>query len=157
MALAVRYMHRDPTSFRVEQRIGNILTHSACLRTLLTGNGHDRTDRFCPSSDQLARTPPAVLARAVSEEIHSSSFTKDSEFWFEDGTIVLVSQNVGFRVYKQELAERSPLFSDLLSIPQPAPAGSEETSDCPVISLTDPPYQLRHLFRALFSSGGHVT
>ncbi|KAL1938096.1 hypothetical protein VTO73DRAFT_11925 [Trametes versicolor] len=107
-------------------------------------------------TDQLARTPPAVPARAVSEEIQSPGFSKDAEFWFDDGTILLVSQNVGFRVYKKGLAERSPLFSDLLSIPQPGLAGSEETSGCPVVALTDSPDQLRHLFRALFSSGGHV-
>ncbi|OJT07013.1 hypothetical protein TRAPUB_2143 [Trametes pubescens] len=114
------------------------------------------TDHFCPFSDQLARTPPTAQARAITEEIHSPSFSRDSEFWFEDGTIVLVSQNVGFRVYKQELVERSPLFSDLLSIPQPDPAGSEETNDCPIVALTDPPDQLRHLFRVLFPSSGQV-
>lgn len=128
-----RYMHRGPASFHFEQRNARILKCFKRFETFQSvllvysfpqWHGYDRTDHFCPSSDKLARTPAAVPARAVSEEIQSPGFSKDADFWFADGTIVLVSQNVGFRVYKQGLAERSPLFSDLLSIPQSGLAGS---------------------------------
>lgn len=43
---------------------------------------------------------------------------RDAEFWFEDGTIVLVARHVEFRVYKSILADHSPVFSDMfLALP----------------------------------------
>lgn len=38
---------------------------------------------------------------------------RDAEFWFEDGTIVLVARDVEFRVYKSILADHSPVFSNM--------------------------------------------
>ena len=79
----------------------------------------------------------------------------DSEFWFEDGSVVLIAQNVGFRVYKRLLAEHSPFFRDLFRIPQPATAQLIE--ECPVVLLADYAWQFRHFLRALFPTKGNLT
>ncbi|EIW56934.1 uncharacterized protein TRAVEDRAFT_127519, partial [Trametes versicolor FP-101664 SS1] len=90
--------------------------------------------------------------------------TKDAEFWFEDGTIILIAQNVEFRVYKGPLIRHSPVFSDMFSFPQPvfapsAPLSSafcyDETADFPVVHVTDSPYELRHVLR-VFVSGDQL-
>ncbi len=47
---------------------------------------------------------------------------RDEEFWFQDGTIVLVAGHVEFKVYVRPLIEHSPVFRDMLSLPQPGTA-----------------------------------
>lgn len=79
----------------------------------------------------------------------------DPEFWFEDGSIVLVAHNIGFRVYKRLLSEHSPFFRDLFQMPQPAYASKVEGTPCVV--LLDPPDWVRHLLRVLFPTNGNLT
>ncbi|OJT06025.1 hypothetical protein TRAPUB_3123 [Trametes pubescens] len=47
---------------------------------------------------------------------------KDEELWFEDGTLILIARDVKFRIYKGPLIAHSPVFKDMLSLPQPVPA-----------------------------------
>lgn len=44
---------------------------------------------------------------------------KHPDFWFEDGSIVLVAENTTFRVHKSLLAHHSEFFADLFTVPQP--------------------------------------
>ncbi|RDX48989.1 hypothetical protein OH76DRAFT_1404202 [Lentinus brumalis] len=80
---------------------------------------------------------------------------RDPEFWFEDGSIVLIAYgDIGFRVYKRILAEHSAFFRDLFSIPQPPKV--PKIDGCPYVYVSDFPSQLRHLLRALFPTKGHL-
>ena len=85
------------------------------------------------------------------EEHSAVNVTKDKEFWFNDGTVILVAQDVEFCIYKGILAEHSPVFSDMFSLPQPAKEqsnnGAIEGPRCPVVHLSDSPYDLRHVLR----------
>ena len=38
---------------------------------------------------------------------------RDEDFWFEDGTVVLVAEGVEFRVYEGLLADHSPVLRDM--------------------------------------------
>lgn len=88
-------------------------------------------------------------AHAVSE----STRKRDEEFWYDDGNIILIARDVEFRVYRGILAEKSPVFSDMFSLPQP-PAGSSSApaavadGSCPVVHLSDSPEDIRHMLRA---------
>ncbi|KAH9922100.1 uncharacterized protein B0H18DRAFT_1212765 [Fomitopsis serialis] len=74
--------------------------------------------------------------------------TRDEQFWFRDGNVVLQAGGVAFRVYQGTLSQNSEVFDGLFSVPQPVIA---DTFDgCPVIQLEDRPDDLRHLLRALF-------
>ncbi|OBZ69624.1 Molybdenum cofactor sulfurase [Grifola frondosa] len=75
---------------------------------------------------------------------------RDMEFWYEDGSIVLIAGNVAFRVYQGLLSEQSSVFTDLFAIPQPA--GAESIDGCPVVRLSDSPEDLRHLLLAIFKN-----
>ncbi|KAH9932276.1 uncharacterized protein B0H18DRAFT_52418 [Fomitopsis serialis] len=57
------------------------------------------------------------------------NFKKDANFWYPDGSVVLLAQNVGFKVYRGLLAEQSEVFADLFTLPQPPEAQALE--DCP--------------------------
>ncbi|KAJ7221392.1 hypothetical protein GGX14DRAFT_388571 [Mycena pura] len=52
------------------------------------------------------------------------------ELWFSDGTIVLQAGNSQFRVYQGILAARSPVFKDMLSVPQPEPEDTTLIEGC---------------------------
>lgn len=74
---------------------------------------------------------------------------KDEEVWLPDGNLVVVAQNIAFRVLRSILAYHSDVFRDLFSLP---PANVNDVFDgCPVVVLEgDDPVHLRHLFLVLF-------
>ncbi|KAJ7133802.1 hypothetical protein C8R46DRAFT_923496 [Mycena filopes] len=68
--------------------------------------------------------------------------------WFNDGTLVLQAGAAAFRVYAGLLAERSPVFHDMLQFPQPE--GGSLIEGCPVVELSDDKRDLECFPRALF-------
>ncbi|EIW56892.1 uncharacterized protein TRAVEDRAFT_49704 [Trametes versicolor FP-101664 SS1] len=89
------------------------------------------------------------------------SRTRDAEFWFDDGNIVLLARGVEFRIYKGILAEFSPVFHDMFSFPQPTPtvttsksAFAAATDPCPIVDLPDSPEDLRHILRVCMPKSG---
>ncbi|RPD58519.1 hypothetical protein L226DRAFT_614693 [Lentinus tigrinus ALCF2SS1-7] len=88
---------------------------------------------------------------AAESEKPRASRKRDVEFWFADGTIVLIIQETEFRVYRGLLEDRFPIFKDLLSLPQPAPAADaldgDDDDHCPVVHLCDSARDWRNVFR----------
>ncbi|TBU36564.1 hypothetical protein BD309DRAFT_1005270 [Dichomitus squalens] len=87
------------------------------------------------------------------DEESTRSLSRDYELWYEDGTIILIAHDVEFRVYRGPLAKHSPLFRDMLSIPQPVEPhllyqGQGQSPECPLIHLSDSPEDLRHILRS---------
>jgi len=79
---------------------------------------------------------------------NSQGITRDEEFWYPDGSIVLVARGRAFKIYHGLLAQYSEIFQDLLSVPQPE---SAETIDGrPLVHLTDSPEDLRYMLRFVF-------
>ncbi len=76
---------------------------------------------------------------------------QDEEFWFDDGNIIVVARDVGFRVYRGLLADCSPVLRELFSISQTHTASSSATvptlGACPVVHVSDCPEDFRHLLR----------
>ncbi|KAJ7749937.1 hypothetical protein B0H16DRAFT_1318971 [Mycena metata] len=68
--------------------------------------------------------------------------------WFDDGTLVLQAGNWAFRVYGGFLAQRSPVFHDMLQFPQPVDCDTMDS--CPVVQLSDDKRDLEYFLRALF-------
>ncbi|OJT05562.1 hypothetical protein TRAPUB_3611 [Trametes pubescens] len=85
---------------------------------------------------------------------------RDKEFWHSDGTIILVARDIEFRVFKGILAEHSPVFRDMFSLPQPVDASSSTPphraadDPCPIVHLSDSPEDLRHVLRVYMPKGG---
>ncbi|KAH9916592.1 uncharacterized protein BXZ73DRAFT_53770 [Epithele typhae] len=79
--------------------------------------------------------------------MHCSKLTHDDEFWLNDGTIVLVCQTIGFRVYRELLAHQSPVFANMLE--SSTPSSEESYQGLPVVQLSDSPTDLRHFLGAL--------
>ncbi|KAJ6555049.1 hypothetical protein DFH09DRAFT_987905 [Mycena vulgaris] len=70
------------------------------------------------------------------------------ELWFQDGTLVLEAGNALFRIYSGLLARESPIFRDMLRIPQPDDA--EAIDGCPVVHLSDDSRDLESFLKAIF-------
>ncbi|OJT05756.1 hypothetical protein TRAPUB_3394 [Trametes pubescens] len=77
-----------------------------------------------------------------------SQLTRDVEFWFSDGSIILIAGNTLFRVYHGVLAAHSVVFHDMLQFPHPP--SSPSLDGCPTLDLSDSPADLRHLLRVLY-------
>ena len=66
-----------------------------------------------------------------------SNFTKHSELWFDDGNVVLVAEDTGFRVYRGLLARYSEIFRDMFRLPQPETTAAETYEGCPIVRMAE--------------------
>ena len=79
---------------------------------------------------------------------------RDEEFWFDDGTVILVASDVEFRFYKGLLASVSPVFKQLFAdsrVVRTVPMDEEQTFSCPVVHVSDSPKELRYVLRTCSS------
>ena len=95
-----------------------------------------------------SRTPRAHVESAPDPD--ETGVQTDEQVWFPDGNVVVVAANkVAFRVHKGILSLRSDIFRDLFSLANVDAATAETIEGCPVVHLTDPPEEIRHLFLVL--------
>ena len=50
-----------------------------------------------------------------SDDAQEGQRERDAEFWFDDGSVLLVAGGFEFKVYRAVLSARSPVFKDMLS------------------------------------------
>ena len=72
---------------------------------------------------------------------------KTTDFWFSDGNVILLVQDVAFKVHQGQLVRHSDVFRDMFSLPQPA---SETIDGVPYVQLHDDPSDVLHLLHALY-------
>nr|GAT55194.1 predicted protein [Mycena chlorophos] len=74
---------------------------------------------------------------------------RSSEYWFDDGNIVLQAEQTQFRVTKSMLAMHSTVFRDMLTIP--LPPDEPVVDGCPIVFLPDDkPEDWKHLLDAMY-------
>ncbi|KAJ7110959.1 hypothetical protein C8R44DRAFT_799747 [Mycena epipterygia] len=72
------------------------------------------------------------------------------QLWFKDCGLVIRAGDLVFRVSGEILAAKSPVFQDMLQIPQPSTG--EIVDGCPVVHLPDDPTDTTAFLRAIFDS-----
>lgn len=70
-----------------------------------------------------------------------------TELWFPDGSIILQAESILFRVYSGLLAQYSPFFRDLFSIPQPE-SDQDIYQGIPVVQMSETANELRYFLLA---------
>ncbi|KAI1795305.1 hypothetical protein LXA43DRAFT_37560 [Ganoderma leucocontextum] len=75
------------------------------------------------------------------------SLKHHEEFWFDDGSIVLIAGHTAFRVYRALLAAQSTIFTNMLS--SSTPDAEEMVEGCPVVHISDSPEDVAHFLRVL--------
>lgn len=122
----------------------------------------DASDAQSGSSTPTETTSPEPTAvdelePETPKDTGPTSPLPDDEFWLEDGNLTLIASDVEFRVYKGPLIANSPVFRDMLSLPQPIPTQPDDRPDLrctcgyapALVHVSDSPEDLRHLLRAL--------
>ncbi|KAH9856110.1 hypothetical protein C2E23DRAFT_882240 [Lenzites betulinus] len=103
-------------------------------------------------SMSIANSAPAAKRKRGDEDVKTTpggfEFERDAEFWLEDGNLVLVARDTGFRVYRGLLASQSEVFGGMFEAASPSTGDSFD--GCPVVHLSgDAPEDLRHLLRVI--------
>ncbi|TDL16691.1 hypothetical protein BD410DRAFT_730988 [Rickenella mellea] len=76
------------------------------------------------------------------------------KLWFDDGNIVLTTNLSRFRVHRGSLWMNSPVFADMLSMPQPEPSNMEITFEgVPIVQtrMSDNCDDLAHLLNFFYN------
>lgn len=72
---------------------------------------------------------------------------RHKELWFDNGSVVLVARNTGFRVFCSLLAEQSTVFADMFA--SSIPNAGEMLEGCPVVHLSDAAEDVANFLRVL--------
>ena len=94
-----------------------------------------------------APSEPSISSPPSNGDLNTGNLTRHEEFWFDDGSVVLVAQNTAFRVFRTLLAAQSTVFADMLS--SSSPNAEEMFEGCPVVHLSDSPQDAAHLLHVL--------
>ncbi|RDX43358.1 hypothetical protein OH76DRAFT_1206067 [Lentinus brumalis] len=98
----------------------------------------------------MSSGPPldSIAAESVADQRTDNDLVRDTEFWFEGGSVVIVAGRVAFKVYRETLAVPSVVFQGMFQFP---PNVVVLTFDgCPVVRVSDSPEDFRHLLRVPF-------
>ncbi|GLB39532.1 hypothetical protein LshimejAT787_0700420 [Lyophyllum shimeji] len=74
---------------------------------------------------------------------------RSPEFWFSDGSIVIIVEDTAFRIHKSILSQHSDVFADLFQVPQP-PTGIESMDGVEIARLSDNLSDFTDVMRSLY-------
>ncbi|KAI0737377.1 hypothetical protein C8Q80DRAFT_1295239 [Daedaleopsis nitida] len=84
------------------------------------------------------------------EEAHVQQGLKvrrDHEIWLEDGNVILIANDVAFKVYQGILSRHSEVFRDLFTLP--SPSEGDMLYGVPAVRVHDSPEDIRPLLLVL--------
>ena len=64
-----------------------------------------------------------------------NAIVKHPDFYFPDGSVVMIVEQTAFRIHKYVLARHSEVFNGMWDVPQPSV--SDTYDGCPAVKLTD--------------------
>lgn len=85
-----------------------------------------------------------------------TTLTRSQDVWYDDGNVVIQTENIVFKVFRGILASNSAVFADMFSVPQPTNAtitGSDMFDSCPLVQIYDTPEDTRHFLKAIHDAG----
>ena len=72
------------------------------------------------------------------------------EFYFSDGSVVIIVERTAFRVHQSVLARHSDVFNDMWDVPQPN--RSDTYDGCPMVSLSDSVTDFVDVMRVIYDA-----
>ncbi|TFY80055.1 hypothetical protein EWM64_g3962 [Hericium alpestre] len=100
-----------------------------------------------PQNQLMANPRKRPRSKAPADE--STELERSGDFWFDDGSIVIVAGSIAFRVHSSVLALHSQVFRDMLAVGQ-STEGQETMDGCPVVQLSDEYKDLYELLTVLY-------
>lgn len=131
---------------RIHSPYASIITY---LQMLFDGDSEDGRLHKKPRTEDPSQPSTATTAAHKPEEPGTTldNLKRHEEFWFDDGSVVLVARNTGFRVFRSLLAAQSTVFGGMLACS--SVSAEEMLEGCPVVRLSDSPEDVAHLLRVL--------
>ncbi|TFK82908.1 hypothetical protein K466DRAFT_603291 [Polyporus arcularius HHB13444] len=77
----------------------------------------------------------------------SSNWVRDDQVWLSDGNIIIIAQNIAFRIHKSILAQHSEVFRDIFSLP--CSSVPEAVDGCEAVHVSDSAEDMRQLLLVL--------
>jgi hypothetical protein len=87
------------------------------------------------------------------QEAHEdrSQWIPDKNYYFEDGSIVILAEIHLFRVHRGVLSLNSELFKDMFSFPQPAIGLTVD--NCPLLQVSETADEIRKMMQMFYKGG----
>lgn len=81
----------------------------------------------------------------------TGTLRRSEHLWYDDGNVVLVAENVAFKVHRSILSNCSDVFRDMFELAQ---LGTSSIFDgTPTVELSDDAGDLVHILNVLYSHG----
>ncbi len=94
--------------------------------------------------------PSLTLPSPSLSLIQPTAFTKCPDVWYSDGSLVIVTETLAFRVHASIMAANCEIFKDMASMPQPSD-DEEMYEECPVIRLQDSATEMKHFLGTIYN------
>lgn len=101
------------------------------------------------SAFMSTNTPSQDGETATSSSSTIAPTTHSPQFWFDDGNIILQSENVQFRIHRSVLSMHSNVMKDCFSYPQPSDGPA--VKGCPVVHVSDSAQDIENLCSLLYA------
>ncbi|KDR77425.1 hypothetical protein GALMADRAFT_138537 [Galerina marginata CBS 339.88] len=97
---------------------------------------------------------PRIDDGGMGQHEGDSVVTQHPRFWFDDGNIILQAGSTQFKVHRSILANKSQIFKDMFSLPQPVCSSRADpyAQSCPIVVLYDPPKDIENLLSLLYDT-----
>lgn len=83
--------------------------------------------------------------------LYDKSRAVEAGVWFDDGNVIIVAQSTPFKVHRSLLSQRSSVFNDMFSIPQPPTLQGDEGMDgIPIVHVSDTWEEIAYILSALY-------
>lgn len=83
-----------------------------------------------------------------------TTLIRSQDVWYDDGNVIIQTENIVFKVFRGILASNSAVFFDMFSVPQPTNiTGPDMYDSCPLIQIYDTPEDTRHFLKAIHDAG----
>lgn len=96
--------------------------------------------------------PPAKRQRTEDELPSLSEVKKHETLWFDDGNVVIASEDMLFRLHRGIVCHHSQVFRDMFSAPHTGES-TDVVEDCPVVRVSDSGENLAGFFTLLYDGG----
>lgn len=73
-----------------------------------------------------------------------------SDFWFDDGNIVIICGPAAFKVHRGQLERQSEVFLGMFGLPQPPEAEEDLVDGLPYVELHDSPSDVFYFLSAIY-------
>ncbi|KAI0784299.1 hypothetical protein C8Q75DRAFT_810354 [Abortiporus biennis] len=101
--------------------------------------------------DPSVPPPPSPPPSPPDSSKTESPITHSDEWWFWDGTIVVIAEDTAYRVHKGVLSLHSEVFKDMFQIGQQSSA--ETFEDCPMVHVSDTASDFSLILKIIYFGG----